>query len=453
MIKEDSYPRILIIDHCPISRTSNNGIVKSNILQDWPRDKLAQIFSSTLAPGFDVCSYCWRLKKTDILKGVIRFASSGEIFDKREIRNDSAGKYNALHRGRSKYSKITNLIFPNQFRTFLGESIFRLPSVYSTPLRAWIEGFSPEIIFSMIGTGRMLRTVVIASQLYDIPILPYFTDDWISTLYKGKYFDTLLRRSMLYWFSECLKRAPYRITISDAMSEEYTKRYGGEFTTFMNLVECKHGIIDRPLTVSSEHIVRFLFIGSLAPERWRPLRAIGEALFDLYTEGIKAELQIYTFEKDIDEYGTKLTLNPVMKIIGTASPDEVSDLQNNADILVHVESFEKEYRKYTRFSLSTKIPQYMITGNCIFAYGPGEVASIKYLTDTKTGVAVCEEDKSLLRMTIKKLITSKKLRQSTATRARKVALKRNDGSSQRVAFQKVVLHSYHKWNSLKRSIN
>ena len=54
--------------------------------------------------------------------------------------------------------------------------------------------------------------------------------------------------------------------------------------------------------------------------------------------------------------------------------------KQKADILLHVESFDKKAIASTKYSFSTKIPEYLSAGKCVFAVGPSNVASIKYLS-------------------------------------------------------------------------
>src|ERR1039458_7735347 len=66
-ISHSGYPRILVVDATPFSRKMNNGIVKSNLFQGWPKDSLAQIVYSNVQPHFDVCERYWALTKTTVL--------------------------------------------------------------------------------------------------------------------------------------------------------------------------------------------------------------------------------------------------------------------------------------------------------------------------------------------------------------------------------------------------
>ncbi len=440
MFSHSDFPKVLVVNALPFSWTTNSGITMSNLFMGWPSDRLAQIDYSNTKADFDICSNYWLLKKWDILKGCIGNSPLSNIRSIEEIAANCADTLDQDgYESRATVERQLSCL-PLKLRIYIGEMIFRLPSVLSPPLLNWIDNFQPDVIFSFTASAPMLRTVVKISQLRDIPILPYFTDDWITTLFKDDFLSLPLRRSLLYWFDECLKRAPVRIANCDAMNEEYTKRYGGQFETFMNLVKYSEEMCSNRFERTRERI-RFVYIGSLEPGRWKSLRAIGEALQELETIGIKGELLIYSFPADIEKYGHSLSLEPVMRLMGTARYDDVRKLQQEADVLIHVESFDPSIREYTRYSLSTKIPQYMMVGACIFAYGPEEIASVKYLSDTGAGVTLGEDDPAQLAKLLGQLIQSHSLRNSTRSRAKEIALQRNEIIGQRERFRQTVVRS------------
>ena len=62
----------------------------------------------------------------------------------------------------------------------------------------------------------MARLVVKISQMRNIPIMPHFFDDWVTTIYKDQFLGSVLRRSMFHWFDACLQRAPIINDVSSA---------------------------------------------------------------------------------------------------------------------------------------------------------------------------------------------------------------------------------------------
>ena len=423
-----------MIEPTPFSWHSSNGILKSRLFRGWPKDRLAQIVYSNTQPSFDVCEHHWRLSKLGIVKGLLGRSSPSII----EGIPPSPGALTAPasvfeYDSRARIERMLSGL-DERVRVPIGEAVFRLPCVVSNPLRRWIEAFNPDVIFSSAGTAAMLRTAVKIARWRNISIVPYFTDDWITTQYEDVLLQAWLRRSLSFWFRDFLALSAVRFTTCDQMTLEYRRRYGGDFETLL-FPEPRRDAPRRTLEDETTGTVRLLFIGSLVPDRWRSLRAIGEALRDLRNEGIRGELLIYTYPSDVTKFGADLTLEPVMRMAGPAPPDAVPGLQGQADVLVHVESFDTVFRRWTRFSLSTKIPQYLMAGRCIFAYGPAEAASMQYLGAAEAGVTVTDEGPAVLRAALRQLIGSAELRQQLAEQAGTVGAERHDDERQRKHFR------------------
>jgi glycosyltransferase involved in cell wall biosynthesis len=226
------------------------------------------------------------------------------------------------------------------------------------------------------------------------------------------------------------------------MTEEYARRYGGTFQTIGHAEEARR-VPHRELPSDSSRPVVLAFLGGLEPRRWEPLREIGEALRDLRRAGTTGELVVHT--PNPEPYVRRLTLPPVMRLGEPLSAEGVRRVQETADVLVHVESFAEPDRRYTRFSLSTKIPQYMMAGGCIFAYGPGEVASMRYIADGGFGVVVPERSPSDLRAGLAKLIRDPELRARYRERAREAGIANHEANGQREKFRQAVLAAHRGW--------
>jgi hypothetical protein len=71
--------------------------------------------------------------------------------------------------------------------------------------------------------------------------------------------------------------------------------------------------------------------------------------------------------------------------MGKVSYDAIPKILNDSDILVHVESFEKQQKLATSLSFSTKLVDYFEASKPIFALGWENAASIKYLKNNSIG--------------------------------------------------------------------
>ena len=135
-----------------------------------------------------------------------------------------------------------------------------------------------------------------------------------------------------------------------------------------------------------------MYVGGLHLGCWESLKEIASALPGLLPDRLGVHVVIYAPQPDLEGYGAVLTGTPALKVVGSLRAEEVPRVLSDADVLVHVESFDPAARRYTRLSVSTKIPQYMAAGRAILGYGPGESALCQYIVSTGSGRVVGERD-------------------------------------------------------------
>lgn len=442
------YPRVLVVNAGPFNRRFNHGINLSNLFGGWPKDRLAAIgLTHNLRPDFDVCERYWLVTRSGILRGLVGKPPRRPF----PVPNSAKAKVCESHHSAqmdrlTPYGHLLRRLVPQAVRVPINEACYQLPTVLSDPLRSWIADFNPDLLFSMLGTAALLKLNVNISRWRNIPCMPYFTDDWISWKYSRDFLSAWLRPTLEYWFDQYLQRAPLRLAISPAMAEEYRNRYRGEFGLCMDCIAPDN---EEPSAKPKErgNILTMMFLGTLKPDRWRSLREIGEALLELRSEGFAAQLVVYSLPADIEQFGKLLKVDPVLKLAGTARPQDVPRLQREADVLVHTEAFDEASVVWTRFSMSTKIPQYLMSGRCIFAYGPGEVSSMRYLADTGSALTVEERNPQLLRKALRELIVSEERRRDLGRRARAVAMENHEASRQQERLRQFAVKACENWQA------
>jgi glycosyltransferase involved in cell wall biosynthesis len=432
MIIADKYPRVLVVNGGPFERQTNHGIVMSSLFQDWPKDRLAQIdFAQSRDPEFDVCEQYWRVTRAQIFKCLMGKRVSGIVKPSEYARVSPESQSPINEDIRTPFERwLRKNISSFQIRTALNELIYRLPAVLSPSLRSWIDRFQPDLAFSMLGSGSLLFTNLKISKLWNIPCVPYFTDDWISWLYGNHFLAFWLRTKLVYLFKEYLSRSPIGITVSNEMANEYASRYGGSFSPVLYPFDPPQ-LAESSQKYNSAGRMKFIYLGGLEPDRWQSLQMLGKALAKLDEEGIRAELLVYTFPHDIEKYGDKLQIENVSRVMGTALPSEVPGIQQSADVLIHVESFDKEAKKKTRLSFSTKIPQYLSTKKCVLAFGPLDVASMRYLADNHAAFIVSENDLQHLISELKSFISDQGLQKKISECGYRIAQANHNGDWQR----------------------
>jgi glycosyltransferase involved in cell wall biosynthesis len=447
MKNSDLHPRVLVVNGGPFEYKTNHGIVMSSLFKGWPKDRLAEIyFSQLMEPEFDVCEQYWRVTRLNVLKSMMGKTSSGILNPKQFPNGDAVSTTPSDQDVRTPCERLLGRISSFQVRTLFNEIIYKLPSVFSSRLRAWIDRFQPDLVFSMLGSGALLHANLKISRLWNIPCVPYFTDDWISWLYKDHFLAISLRTGLERLFKKYLSRSPIRITVSKEMSEEFIGRYGGAFIPNLYPYD-PPSISGPPIQRESTDRVRFIYLGSFQPDRWRTLKMLGEVLAKLDAEGIRGELLIYSFPGDIKTFGDALRMEPVSRVMGTAVAADGPGIQQSADVLVHVESFGLHGITQARLSFSTKIPQYLFAKKCILAFGPPEVASMRYFVSTQTALTVTKEDPELLAAELRRLIIDKNLRQQYTEHGYQVAKENHDGDGQRERLRSHLYDACAKWQA------
>ena len=284
----------------------------------------------------------------------------------------------------------------------------------------WIEEFQPDVIYSMLGSIRVMNLVLAVANRLNRPIVPHLMDDWPTTHYRESPFSVLPRLLLQSRLRAVLLRSPVAMGISELMAKEYQKRYGVRFDAFMNCVETL-GEASRPARFPRA-ANSFCICGWLAPREvadppGRRAGLAGPARGRLGRWGYR----LRTRERHPTVCRAAVTRGPTMELGGSLEPDQVAEVLRRADVLIHVESFDASVRQYTRMSLSTKLPQYMASGRPILCYGPVGLASIRYIKDCECGIGVGEASPVALLSASRLLATSASKREQMGRRGWEVA--------------------------------
>jgi glycosyltransferase involved in cell wall biosynthesis len=425
------YPRVLVVAAQPINHEPH-GLMMANLFQDWPLDRLAQVHAGLEGPLPELCRRHWRVTLADVpVDRLVRRAIGGRR--DQLLGRPSAGSPPALGKAVSGERSRVRTAVHGIASSWADCLRYRLPGEFWD----WVADFQPDVTYSLLGTIRIMTLAIEIADRVGRPLVPHFMDDWPSTHYRSSVLSRIPRRVMLSRIRAVVRRAPFGLTICKAMGEEYQRRYGLRFAEFMNCVEVPPECPSLPAR-GADHPVRFLYVGGLHLGRWRSLTQVGAALDRLAQQGYPTELLIYARPAELQEFGPALTACRVVRLGGTLAPDEVLPTLREADVLLHVEAFDDTIRAYTRLSLSTKIPQCMSSGRPILAYGPAELASVRYVEECGCGRVVGSDDSSALAAAVKELALDAGLRQRLGRRGWEIAHQRHNAQKERERFRRVL---------------
>ena len=400
------HPKVLIISDCDFHHGKDaTAITVRNIFDKWPSERLSfiQLMSynnslSTVSGKFILDSQ--HLKYGNLLMKIRKNQS--------KVTNDTPALI--VEKNSNKKQKLKHV-----FRIGLAASADMLSYKISSELIEFIEKEKPEIIYVLPYGRRIIKLALDIHRRFNIPLLPHFMDDWPSTIYNDSTITSLQRKFTLKSLNNLLKVSEKSLVISDAMKKEFKKRYKkSQFFSLMNDVE-EYAAKDIDLEYITKNKLSLCYAGGLHLNRWTSLLTICNLMQKM--DRIE-RLDIYTSERDWQEIKEYFKKFHFIKYKGFIDQKKVLDTLNNYDCLVFIESFDENIKKYTKFSISTKIPEYLSLGKPIIAIGPSDIASINYLNENNLAIvcnntnedeckAILKEDLSNTKMLRKKIDNGK----------------------------------------------
>jgi glycosyltransferase involved in cell wall biosynthesis len=381
LIETADCPRVLYIGINPIQRVGAEGITVANLFSGWDQQALAQLFFSDIEPDKELCGKSFRLGDAVFPVDYCVRALSGKA-----IKSD----HPLTHKIGGVGPSVDDTLNLRVRLHLIARAVNDLgPCVLPSAAARWIREFRPDVIYSSLGNARLMKIAIWASRVAgNVPIVPHFMDDWPSTLYADGRLWSIPKNIVDHMLRRLFRRAPMGLCIGESMSEEYKARYGRDFRGFMNCVDDEEFESSPRRGGSGQGPLIWAYVGGLHLNRWKSLALLAQCIT---AQG--AILRIFAPERDLYECGSVF---PAVRNVetGTLAPDEVMKAMKQSDVLIHVESFDQAESTYTRFSVSTKLAQYLACGRTIFGLGPAGLASLKLIKEARAGITVTKEDRA-----------------------------------------------------------
>lgn len=420
--KDIVLPRVLIVSHNAFSDTQNNGKTLSAFFNGWDTANLAQIYLTSDIPDFSVCKSFFQLNDFDIVKRLVNNKVQGRVIDEKSISKVKIHKDQVTKSFFLKF--LRNNIGPG-FR-FARDLLWFFSGFKTKKLQVFIEKYNPDVVFFQSSNGVFAFMLVRwICKKYNIPLVMQTTDDYLSKRITFNIFFWIQYFRLVSIYMWAVKYASSVIAIGDEMSAEYSARFGGNFLVAMNAIESPT-LPDNDVNSSR---ISFLYAGNLGLNRWKVLVLISECLSEIYEEtGIHGQLSLYSLESPEPRILSALHKPPFCSFEGAASTQELHLIKARSDVLLHVEAFDQNSVFVTRLSVSTKIPEYLATGRCIYAVGPENVASIKYIARNNLGFYTGVQDKNAIKNTLIKIMSDENKRAEYAGNGLLVAKEKHNPS-------------------------
>ena len=393
---ENSQYRGLIIQNNPFSYKTGNGKTLAAMFTLWDSADLAQIFTSNLQPDFSICKQYYKISDAAAVKSFMTKCVIGAVLSEEDSSNiNNLGETSNLKKG------IQGWMRESHFVAVVRDFIWSNSRWNNERLNQWLDNIQPKFVFLLAGNMSVFydMAVVICSK-FQIPLFLQITDDYF--IYRNGWnpWKNLHRFRMSRRLGEAIKKCECSVVICDKMARIFKEKYGGKYFVCMNSVEVQD-LQETGIRQAGKDI-KLVYAGNLGINRWKVLKLIGQAIKELKQDGISAHLQIYSSCVPTKHICNKLTIPFVSEFRGSLYGEALEQVKKEADILVHVEAFEKRYCQLTYTAMSTKVPEYMGSGRTILAVGPGESASIEFLKENNVAMVVTERSKEAIKEQIKR---------------------------------------------------
>jgi len=429
-----NIPRVLIFGQ-PLNNHTGGGITLSNLFKGWPIDKIAGMYINYgyARLSTDVCRTYYQLGKEEH-KWKFPLNIFKQTYPSGLRSNDIKGGESITYAKTGVSMMASSFLF--FFARWLGLNNCDSVIGISPKLAKWLSEYNPEILYLQVSTRE---GILFASQLIDylkIPSAIHMMDDWPSTISDHgplrKYWKAKIDRE----FRQLLNKVDIHLSISDAMSDEYQKRYHKQFQAFHNPVEVESYSIPRKKE-SHANRFRILYLGRIGTANKASIVLFAKAISHLKIDNQRIELDIYSKDADLPDLKLVNELENV-RVMPPVPYEAVPGMLKEYDLLFLPLDFTVNGLKFARFSIPTKATEYMLSGTPVFVLAPEETAVYRFFKNNSCGFCISSPNEEEILEGIRFIIRNEEYRNQIGNKAVNLARKQFDATIVRQKFQSML---------------
>lgn len=371
----------------------NDAVYCNNVLTNWFEGfdaEFAQIYCSPGLPYNHVCNRYFQITDTQMVRSLYTGKRAGGVIKKPTQETDVVlSKVNAQRTGSYKWLKQLSL-YVHTPMMIVRDAIWLLGRYDKKALRDFIYSFRPDIVYCpRFFSPKLMRLERLVSTMTDAPFVAFTADNEASlNCYSWSPLFWLRRLAIHYSFKKHVSLYRHYFMFSEDQAQEYHQQYSLPTSCLYKCGSFVEGF--EPKSVKKP--IRMIYAGRLYCNRWKTLVAIGEALEQLNAEEEKMVLDVYTADMLTRKQERALMDFKYLHVHAPITSSQLTEEYKKADIALHVESFDKEFRLATRYSFSTKIIDLMSSSCAIMAICWDMHAGYQYLKEHDAALCVSDYD-------------------------------------------------------------
>lgn len=414
--------KVLLFSHSGFSNENANGITMKNLLSAWSSDEKAEFYCDVQPPDFTAADNYFRVTDIQMLtafvgkKTVHIFSANTE--DAKAVKTQTTDEC-----GNERARRIPPWLKKRKYNfglKWLREILWIISPWGHHKLDEWIKQISPDVLVYMVGESIFMdRLVLRVCRMTQKPLVLYNGEAYrIIDCRERHGLERIYYRSCQKYYVQLAKEARLVIYNSEMLKQNYENKYVffGESVVAYNSAESNFS------EYCPNEKLKITYFGNLGVGRVDSLLQTADALTEIDPSCV------------IDVYGNapdgeleKLSAHPGIIYHGFASAEQLHEIIDASDILLHVESFDPAYIDKLKYAFSTKIAQCFCAGRCLFSYAPKGTASTQYLLSTESAVVAAAPDE--LKNGLALIINNKEIRTEYAKRAKRLATQKHDMAS------------------------
>lgn len=334
---------------------------------EWENDNFSNFYNRSQLPDNKAAVNYYCLTSVDIIKGLFKGKIKGRTFSSDELQQLGT---KAQSDAQSERSVLDYIHSHNVRWVYWADDLLWMSKIWlNRYFKDFIQSENPDIFFAFAHRPAILWPVISYIKKHTACKAVLFVADDVRSNYRGA--AGCWKRHLL---KKCIGAADKLYAVSEEMSAAYSNYYGKQISTLYKGCD-----LSLPPRDELNRPKRIVYAGNLSYGRDATLSAVAEALKKINADGIRASLEIYSTATITEELDKKLNIQGSSRLMGSRPYDEITEILHEADIVLHVESFEQKSIDEVRYSLSTKIADCLQSGAFVLGIGPKNIASIEYL--------------------------------------------------------------------------
>ncbi len=366
--------KILLVCANPMNKSSSTRAFYTYFGHE--KIELAQIYTNDQKIDTEACPNFYNITDATILKRLLKNknAKSNNV---RTTNSDCETKKNGKLLNLLK--KIGKKEWP--IIQLLRKSLWKQKRWLQEDLIEWAKDYDPDLIFYHNSNAFFLGDIAftLANLLNKKIVIEVSDDYYFNSHFSLSPFYYIYRSKYKKHFENNIKKADGIIYISEKMKNKYDREFSvtGEVIHISSQLES--------IKITNEIVPNKInYFGNIGLGRHKTLKQVGKQLYKSHNE--------YSIDVYCPAIGNsvikKLTHAKNVKYAGSLNYEQVIEKMVNSKYLLLVESFSKRNLIDIRYSLSTKVADYLYSGVPILAIGPSESGTIQYLKENNLAFVI-----------------------------------------------------------------